>query len=81
MKLLIALLAATLWIVVANAQPAPTRVGADLIVFNARIGTGTLSQSPSSALAVKNGKIYSVGQMSLLTEAPDASSAIGLRKK
>src|SRR3954464_11284875 len=61
MKQLVALLAATMWIVVANAQPAQTRVGADLIVFNARIGAGTLSQPRSSALAVKNGKIYSVG--------------------
>src|SRR3954465_7188745 len=54
MKPLIAFLAATMWVVAANAQPAQTPVGADLIVFNARIGT-------SSALAVKNGKIYSVG--------------------
>ena len=61
MKLPFALLAATMWIAVANAQPAQTRVGADLIVFNARISTGTLSQPQSSALAVKNGKIYSVG--------------------
>jgi predicted amidohydrolase YtcJ len=66
MKQLIALLAATMWIVVANAQPAQTRVGADLIVFNARIGT-------SSALAVKNGKIYSVGTDSeiLSLKGPD----------
>ena len=61
MKQLIAVLAATMWTVVANAQPAQIRVGADLIVFNARISTGTLSQPQSSALAVKNGKIYSVG--------------------
>src|SRR5436190_15138845 len=61
MKQLIALLSATMWIVAANAQPAQTPVGADLIVFNARISTGKSSQPQPSALAVKNGKIYSVG--------------------
>jgi len=61
MKWLITLLAATIWITVAHAQPAETPVGADLIVFNAKISTGTLSQPSASALAVKHGKIYSVG--------------------
>src|SRR6202042_2007147 len=36
-------------------------VGADLIVFNAKITTENLSQPKASALAVKRGKIYAVG--------------------
>ena len=73
MKWLIALLAATMWVGVANAQPAETPVGADLIVFNAKISTGTLSQPSASALAVKAGKIYSVGTDSeiLSLKGPD----------
>ncbi|OON61304.1 transcriptional regulator [Massilia sp. KIM] len=35
--------------------------GADLIVHNARIFTGNPAQPEASALAVKNGRIYSVG--------------------
>jgi predicted amidohydrolase YtcJ len=36
-------------------------VGADLIVFNARIHTGNLAQPEASAFAVTQGRIYSVG--------------------
>lgn len=61
MRKLITLLTAAMSIAVANAQPAGTPVGADLIVFNAKISTGTRSQPNASALAVKNGRIYSVG--------------------
>lgn len=35
--------------------------GADLIVFNAKVFTGNLAQPEATALAVKNGRIYSVG--------------------
>ncbi|AHE52951.1 hypothetical protein NX02_06095 [Sphingomonas sanxanigenens DSM 19645 = NX02] len=35
--------------------------GADLIVFNAKIFTGSRAQPEASALAVKNGRIYFVG--------------------
>lgn len=45
----------------ANAQPAQEPPGADLIVHNARIYTGNRAQPEASALAVKNGRIYSVG--------------------
>lgn len=44
-----------------NAQPAQEPPGADLIVHNARIYTGNRAQPEASALAVKNGRIYSVG--------------------
>lgn len=42
----------------AGAQETP---GADLIVHNAKIYTGNSAQPSASALAVKNGRIYSVG--------------------
>ena len=42
----------------AAATPTP---GADLIVFNAKIHTGSPAQPEASALAVKDGRIYSVG--------------------
>nr|WP_241093812.1 amidohydrolase [Xanthomonas sp.] len=47
--------------VVAIAHAAEGSVGADLIVYNAKIYTGTKNQPEASALAVKAGRIYSVG--------------------
>src|SRR5690554_3705813 len=44
-----------------SAQSLQENPGADLIVFNAKIHTGNLAQPEASALAVKNGRIYSVG--------------------
>lgn len=44
-----------------QAQAAPESTGADLIVHNARIFTGNPAQPEASALAVKRGRIYSVG--------------------
>ncbi|MCZ8256268.1 MAG: amidohydrolase, partial [Polaromonas sp.] len=43
------------------AQARQETTGADLIVHNARIFTGNPAQPAASALAVKNGRIYSVG--------------------
>jgi predicted amidohydrolase YtcJ len=45
----------------AHAQARQDAPGADLIVHNARIFTGNPAQPEASALAVKNGRIYSVG--------------------
>lgn len=45
----------------APAQTRPEAPGADLIVHNARIFTGNSAQPEASALAVKAGRIYSVG--------------------
>ena len=59
-KLLIASLA-LLCASTAHAQSPQERPDADLIVFNAKIFTGNLAQPEASALAVKNGRIYSVG--------------------
>ena len=61
MKTLIVTMTALLFSVVAEAQSNDRLVGADLIVFNAKVTTGTLSQPEASALAVKRGRIYAVG--------------------
>lgn len=45
----------------AHAQTKQEAPGADLIVHNAKIYTGNAAQPAASALAVKNGRIYSVG--------------------
>jgi len=45
----------------AQAQGKQETPGADLIVHNARIHTGNPAQPSASAVAVKNGRIYSVG--------------------
>jgi predicted amidohydrolase YtcJ len=44
-----------------EAQPDNRSVGADLIVFNAKITTQILAQPEASAVAVKRGRIYAVG--------------------
>jgi len=44
-----------------HAQARPEAQGADLIVHNAKIHTGNPGQPAASAVAVKNGRIYSVG--------------------
>lgn len=46
---------------VVQAQTIQEPSGADLIVFNAKIFTGNQAQPEASALAVKQGRIYSVG--------------------
>src|SRR5712671_7723427 len=61
MKKLILLVTAIMFIVVGKAQSNDRFIGADLIVFNAKITTGSLSQPEASALAVKRGRIYAVG--------------------
>lgn len=54
-------LVAIAWFSVVQAQPAAENSGADLIVFNAKIFTGKRAQPEATALAVKDGRIYSVG--------------------
>src|SRR5712672_3507711 len=61
MRTLIVLMAAIMFIAVGKAQSNDGFVGADLIVFNAKITTESLSQPQASALAVKRGKIYAGG--------------------
>lgn len=59
-KMFIALLTIS-FVSAGQAQPAQEQPGADLIVFNAKIFTGNRAQPAASALAVKGGRIYSVG--------------------
>jgi predicted amidohydrolase YtcJ len=61
MKKRFALLMATVFAIAMNAQSNDPFVGADLIVYNAKIYTQSLSQPKASALAVKGGRIYAVG--------------------
>ena len=48
-------------VVTLNAQTPDRSTGADLIVFNGHITTQNLAQPEASALAVKRGRIFSVG--------------------
>jgi predicted amidohydrolase YtcJ len=57
---LLTALVAVLWLSRVEAQPAPPSA-ADLIVYNADIFTNNPGQAEASALAVKGGRIYSVG--------------------
>jgi len=61
MRRLIVLAIAVISIVHCRAQSIEQSIGADMIVFNAKITTGSLTKSEASALAVKRGKIYAVG--------------------
>src|SRR5882724_5853336 len=61
MKKLILFTMATIFIVASKAQTKDPFVGADLIVFNAKITTESLAVPQASALAVKRGRIYDIG--------------------
>src|SRR5258706_9106399 len=61
MKKLIVLVTAVMFILVGKAQSNDRFIGADLIVFNAKITTGSLSQPEASALTVTRSRIYAVG--------------------
>jgi hypothetical protein len=59
-----------------HAQSMQALPGADLIVLNAKIVTGNLAQSEASALAVKNGRIYSVGTDTEIRGLKDSNTNI-----
>lgn len=59
-KLLMTLMAAGT-MTLAHGQVKQDAPGADLIVYNAKIFTGNPAQPEASAVAVRNGRIYSVG--------------------
>ena len=61
MKLILIGFMAVIGLASAHAQTRQEAPGADLIVHNARIFTGNPAQPAASAVAVKNGRIYSVG--------------------
>lgn len=60
----------------AKAQSSEQLIGADLIVFNAKIATGSLTKPEASALAVKRGRIYAVGTDSEILELKDNSTKL-----
>lgn len=57
-------------------QPAEPFVGADLIVFNANITTQDLARPEASALAVKRGRIYAVGNDTEILGLQDGNTQI-----
>ena len=60
----------------AHAQAKQETSGADLIVHNARIFTGNPAQPAASALAVKGGRIYSVGTDAEVMGLKNASTRV-----
>jgi hypothetical protein len=60
----------------AHAQARQDAPGADLIVHNARIFTGNPAQQEATALAVKNGRIYSVGTDAEVLELKNANTRV-----
>ena len=60
----------------AHAQAKPEAPGADMIVHNAKIFTGNSAQPAASALAVKNGRIYSVGTDAEILALKNANTRI-----
>lgn len=61
MRKLIVLVTAVIFSANSRGQATSPLVGADMIVFNAKISTGSLTKPEASALAVKRGRIYAVG--------------------
>jgi len=61
---------------VLSAQSVKPLVGADMIVFNAKITTQSLSQPEASALAVKRGRIYAVGSDAEILELKDSNTKV-----
>lgn len=74
MKKLIILLTTLAFAVSVNAQSSEQLIGADLIVFNAKISTGSLTKPEASALAVKRGRIYAVGIDEEILQLKDKST-------
>ena len=76
MKKLITLIIATVFSYTINAQNKDPFVGADLIVFNAKITTQNIAQPDASALAVKRGRIYSVGNDAEILSLKDSNTKL-----
>ena len=51
-------------------------IGADLIVFNAKVTTQDLARPEASALAVKRGRIYAVGSDTEILGLQDRSTQV-----
>ncbi|AZA85475.1 amidohydrolase [Chryseobacterium shandongense] len=59
-----------------KAQSNELLIGADLIVFNAKITTGSLSKPQASAVAVKRGRIYALGTDSEILKFKDNATKL-----
>ena len=57
-------------------QPDGSFIGADLIVFNAKVTTQDLARPEASALAVKRGRIYAVGSDTEILGLQDRSTQV-----
>jgi predicted amidohydrolase YtcJ len=71
---IITAIAAILCVSGAQAQPVQQDAGADLIVFNAQIFTNNAGQPEASAVAVRDGRIYSVGPDAEILELQHADT-------
>jgi predicted amidohydrolase YtcJ len=60
----------------AHAQVKPEAPGADLIVHNARMFTGNPAQPEASAMAIKAGRIYSVGTDAEVLDLKNAGTRV-----
>ena len=69
-------LSIALLVVTVNAQTPDRSGGADLIVFNGKITTQNLAQPQASALAVKRGRIYSVGTDAEILSLKDGNTRL-----
>src|SRR5690606_5896881 len=76
MKKIFTIVVAVIFAINANAQSDKQLIGADLIVFNAKITTGSLTKPEASALAVKRGRIYAVGTDSEILELKDNNTKL-----
>ena len=57
-------------------QPDEPLIGADLIVFNAKVTTQDLARPEASALAVKRGRIYAVGNDTEILDLRDQNTQL-----
>ncbi|MGS2762969.1 amidohydrolase [Sinomicrobium sp. M5D2P9] len=76
MRKLIVLVTAVIFSVSSRAQSTGPLVGADMIVFNAKITTGSLTKPEASALAVKRGRLYAVGTDAEILELKDNNTKL-----
>src|SRR5690606_2945669 len=76
MRKLILLITAVIFSVSSKAQSTAPLMGADMIVFNAKITTGSRSKPEASALAVKRGRIYAVGTDTEILDLKDGHTKL-----
>ncbi|RBL92439.1 amidohydrolase [Chitinophaga flava] len=76
MKKIFTLSIAVLFAIALKAQSDGTFIGADLIVYHAKITTQSQSQPQASALAVKRGRIYAVGTDSEILSLKDNNTKL-----